>query len=225
MPNSWVFTSSQKPLQAAAVLLSPPNPCPDDRGQADPVCPQTFLSAIRWGQSPTPLPFRKLLERGRRGKWSSFQQLVRISREYSEPLSSQASGRVMKKMRREKLAPAPPFSPFLCFCCTTPTLGSAAIVPGFTLKPDGWGWEGKERKKGIKKGIRLYPFTSLSPSRYSWNSTPTPQPTTPLLHPAIFQGMEHESECETSPDTLSPHSGVEDRRGGRMKAQGKKRQS
>lgn len=175
------------------------SPHPDDRGQTDPICPQTFLSLITCGQSPTLSPFRKLLETGR-GKWSPFQQLVRrVSREYSEPLSSQASGRVMKKMRREKLAPAPPFSPCLCSCGTTLTLGSVATVPGST-EPDGWGWEGEEREweKEEDSFASLYlppsvpplplqillefhppglrcppPFSSTQLSSRSWNRTPS----------------------------------------------------
>lgn len=190
------------------------SPHPDDRGQTDPICPQTFLSLITCGQSPTLSPFRKLLERGR-GKWSLFQQLVRrVSREYSEPLSSQASGRVMK-MRREKLAPAPPFSPCLCSCGTTLTLGSVATVPGST-EPDGWGWEGEEREweKEEDSFASLYLPPSVPPSPPPDTPGIPPAsavlPTTLLLHPAIFQVMEQDSESGTNPDAWSPHSGVVD---------------
>lgn len=80
----------------------------------------------------------------------------RVPREYSEPLSSQASGRVMKRM-----LPLfhPPYVP-----AVTLTLGSVATVPGSTLEPDGWGWKGKE-KKGVRTGFVGIPLPSfLSPS-------------------------------------------------------------
>lgn len=54
------------------LCFSPP---PDDRGQTDPICPQTFLSPIRCGQSPTPSPFRKLLERGEGANGHLFSNL------------------------------------------------------------------------------------------------------------------------------------------------------
>lgn len=42
------------------------SPYPDDRGQADPICPQTFHNPIRCGQSPTAPPFSRLLQRATR---------------------------------------------------------------------------------------------------------------------------------------------------------------
>lgn len=187
------------------------SPHPDDRGQTDPICPQTFLSLITCGQSPTLSPFRKLLETGR-GKWSPFQQLVRrVSREYSEPLSSQASGRVMKKMRREKLAPAPPFSPCLCSCGTTLTCHSAWLHRARWL-----GLGGGRKRMGEGRGFVCIPLPpSLRPPPPPPDTPGIPParaalPTTLLLHPAIFQVMEQDSESGTNPDARSPHSGVAD---------------
>ena len=125
---------------------------------------------------PTPSPFRKLLERGR-GKWSFFQQLVRrVPREYSEPLTSQASGRVIKRMGREKLAPAPPFSPSLCSCCTT--LTGVSCHSAWLHAGARWlGLGGGRDRKGERGGS----FASLYLSPSPCPGTPGIQPQTPLL--------------------------------------------
>lgn len=78
----------------------------------------------------------------------------RVPREYSEPLSSQASGWVIKRMLPLS---HPPYVPM--------TLGSVATYSDSTLEPDGWGWNGEE-KKGVRMGFVGIPLPSfLSPFR------------------------------------------------------------
>lgn len=204
--NSWVFTSCQKPPQAAAVLL-PPIQMTEVRLTLSVPKHSSTPSDVA-NHPPTPPPFRKLLERGR-GKWSFFQQLVRrVPREYSEPFTSQASGRVIKRMGREKLAPAPPFSPSLCSCCTTLT-GVSCHSAWLHAEARWLGLGGGRDRKGERGDSFASLYLSLSLSRYYWNSTPNTTADHPLLPPAPSQPVKHDSEeSEANPDTLSPRSGV-----------------